>query len=63
VQGGGGCGAGVSIPRSRTKNPDFPHTRTRTQLNRLFPVKFGAGAGFVAMSKFVPKNGKILGQC
>jgi len=45
--------AGVSIPlprtRPRTKNTNSPHTRT--QLNRLFPVKFGVGAGFVAMSK------------
>jgi len=46
VQGGGGCGVGVSNPRTRprprTKTPNFPHTRTR--LNRLFPVKFRAGA-------------------
>jgi len=61
VRGGGGCRAGVSIPhprpRPRTKNQNFPHTRT--QLNRLFSVKFGAGAaesdgdGFVAMSSLL----------
>jgi len=50
VRGGGGCRAGISIPRPRTKNSNFPDTCTRIQLNRLFPVKFGIGAGFVAMS-------------
>jgi len=44
VRGGDGYEPGVSIPgpRPRTKNSHFPHTCT--QLNRLFPVKFRAGA-------------------
>jgi len=54
--GRGWVRAGVSIPhpRPRTKNQNFSHTCT--QLNRLFPVKFGAGwpgpaeTGFVVMS-------------
>jgi len=45
-----GCKHPRTRPRPRTKNSNFPHTRTR--LNRLFPVKFGAGAEFVAMSIF-----------
>jgi len=36
-------GAGLTIPRPRTKETGFPRTRTHTQLNWFFPVKYGAG--------------------